>query len=1484
MALLPGLAGAHFITPQAPVYPLMIGPAAPAGSGSFDVVVNPSGEFDTCTVFARVTVGDSSIVSGGGELTAKAPSFTLTALKPGATTVTVYFEGLTNDQGFDCPAVVSQVITVIVQSLETSGSTPGSGSDADPVNTFSGELFMEEARPDLWLGGPMPLDFQRYYGSHLRRAFVLGDLGSNWRHNFDARLQWNGTRAVYTSWSGRVVLFDHDGNTWTQQSLDEVPYQLVTGPGVDARLFDPETDQVYSFDYTTGGQVTGKLVKIEDGRGNAHTVSYTMDGLIDSVTDGLGRTLTFHYHAVTPTDQIPKISSVSDGTRTVSFFYDDPVDDQVLTSVIDARGNTTTYRYEDTSGTADHALLLQRQRPEGNIPYTQTYYDTTDQYRSGRVSTQTDALGHVTTFTYDETTRTTTIAEVGGSVTRAHTHSAAGKLQQHRDENGNSIDLGYDGSGRRTGFVDRDGNGVSTSYHAPTGRPASVTHEDGTTSGFTYAARTVDGITWHDLASVTFADGSSESYTYDANGNRTGMTTRRGTSWSWTYNGRGQIVTETNPKGATATFAYNGDGTVASLTDGAGITTNYGYDVLRRLNRMTHADASFAMIEYDANDNITRMVDELGNETVNTYDRNNNLVRIRDAQLAETVFTYDALDRLQRVTNTEGEQTQFQHDERGRIERIVYPDGHDLQFGFDGRGQVVSVTDATGRTWTSGYSPDGALTASADPLGNTTAYVNDANKLPTTITSPRGFSDMLTRDGMGRVTRIDDALGRVTTISLDAEGLPTAHMLPGGVVKSSYARDALSLLTGVMDANNRNWLRARDSIGRITAMTDPLGRTRGYSYDARGRLQQVTFAGGLGNLQLSYDAAGRVTQKAYSDGTMLNFAYDVLTRLSSADGMSLAYDGATTRLAQSNGLAIGHDNRGRINSVTLAPGHGIAYEYDAAGRLVAVEDWTMARTTFSYDGAGRLSGIQRPSGVNTGYAYDADSQLTGITTTRGGMTLSSIGLTRDGLGRITSAARSTPSDARLLYEESHALTFDNASQVNTHDYDAEGRLLDDGEVSYQWDLASRLVRATRGSNTVDYGYNAVGQMTQRTLGGETRSFAWNHALGLATISVERIGGSDWRYYVHTPGGLLLYSLAAANNARRDYHFDETGNTLFLTNGVGDTTDHYRYSPFGGLIGASGNTDNAFTWQGQWGVWREHANGRYYMRARWYDPAAMRFLSRDPAMLVTPLEANPYQYASLDPLQHIDPAGLEPQRRGKARTQSGNTVATTCSAISALSGVGTVDKLRDFVLVSDAAGRHARAVRAFQSLESGLDLIAQGRAGVEGARANVALMREMQTVRAIEVGTTGRDLAKAKGFSAKAGVGLNVVSSVTSGIAEYASNKTHTSGGRVINAAGVGGTTLLTSTAHPVVAVVSAGSAVLDTVAENTLGVKPGLAEPLNNASRGLVAVGESIYRGDCRPMQSLTNKMIRGDFGLLTEGLSSAAGKFGENYLTWIFE
>src|SRR5262249_23720365 len=157
-------------------------------------------------------------------------------------------------------------------------------------------------------------------------------------------------------------------------------------------------------------------------------------------------------------------------------------------------------------------------------------------------------------------------------------------------------------------------------------------------------------------------------------------------------------------------------------------------------------------------------------------------------------------------------------------------------------------------------------------------------------------------------------------------------------------------------------------------------------------------------------------------------------------------------------------------------------------------------------------------------------------------------------------------------------------------------------------------------------YDAFGRRITKTSGGATQNYVWNYALVLPSISVVRQGGSDLRYYVHTPSGALLYSIEAGSSARHFYHFDETGNTELLTDDSAAVSDTYAYSPYGVPLGRSGNTDNPFTFAGEQGWMQETPSGLYYARARYYDAPTARFISRDPARRsAAPNETNLYSF-------------------------------------------------------------------------------------------------------------------------------------------------------------------------------------------------------------------------------------------------------------------
>jgi len=313
--------------------------------------------------------------------------------------------------------------------------------------------------------------------------------------------------------------------------------------------------------------------------------------------------------------------------------------------------------------------------------------------------------------------------------------------------------------------------------------------------------------------------------------------------------------------------------------------------------------------------------------------------------------------------------------------------------------------------------------------------------------------------------------------------------------------------------------------------------------------------------------------------------------------------------------------------MTLAAGKTVSYSYDANDNLTSVTDWATAVATFSYDVADRLISITRPNGIITTHSYDNDSRLVGITEGVSGnlSSVSSIALTRDANGQITAATYNVPLSASSATLSSSSDSYDAASQLSGASYDAMGRLLSDGTRTYVWNLASRLTSVTQNSNTMRFTYSASGNRLTRTYGGVTRDYVWNAALGLKSISIEKEAAVDLRYYIHTPGGSLLYSMDATTDARSFYHFNEMGDTLFVSNDAGSVIGSYAYSPYGEVMASTGGLDNPFTWQGQYGVVDE-GGGVYYMRARYYESTMGRFISRDPVKSINPKAVNPYQYA------------------------------------------------------------------------------------------------------------------------------------------------------------------------------------------------------------------------------------------------------------------
>jgi RHS repeat-associated protein len=105
-----------------------------------------------------------------------------------------------------------------------------------------------------------------------------------------------------------------------------------------------------------------------------------------------------------------------------------------------------------------------------------------------------------------------------------------------------------------------------------------------------------------------------------------------------------------------------------------------------------------------------------------------------------------------------------------------------------------------------------------------------------------------------------------------------------------------------------------------------------------------------------------------------------------------------------------------------------------------------------------------------------------------------------------------------------------------------------------------------------------------------------------------------------------------------YLSDGLGSTMALTDGDGDIVNTYDYDVFGSVRSSTGSHPNEFRFTGEQ---VDAMTGLHFLRARYYDPAIGRFLSRDPfaGLVAVPQSLNRYAYVLDNPINWIDPWGL-----------------------------------------------------------------------------------------------------------------------------------------------------------------------------------------------------------------------------------------------------
>lgn len=670
---------------------------------------------------------------------------------------------------------------------------------------------------------------------------------------------------------------------------------------------------------------------------------------------------------------------------------------------------------------------------------------------------------------------------------------------------------------------------------------------------------------------------------------------------------------------------YSGGGS-ADINPSNLWTEHSVFDKLGRVREVTLPDGNKVRSDYEGT--VTTVTDEAGRRRRQVLDALGRVREVHEPDAAgdlgavespaqKTTYEYDWLDNLTRVTQTGSyaggpQATQVREFRYDSLSRLT----HQKQVEAAARLNDAGAVSASGQ-WTrvTKYDGWGLVTDTYDARGINTHFEYDTLNRVKTVTYSDGVTPAVTHT-------YDETRS-------DARNLPYSNR--GRLTKVETA-----------------------ALGELPATAQE------YDYDRAGRVvsQRQMVGANAYSLGYKYNLAGMLTEQTYPSGRIVKHVFDEAGRLSATtngagtqvyvSGLSYGAHGGLSSQTNGNGTAEAaeYNSRLQLSALTLKRNGEVVQKY-------AYKYGTVDQATGSVDetkNAGQLGKVE-------GFIAGAVSQPTKQWEQR---------LSYDSLGRLRQASERRGDNGQLSWQSVHSYDrfgnrYQHASQQTSPlfyvpveaadidrqtnrmaastgvEYDPAGNATRDPKfrsLQYRYDANGRQTWAQwlDGTNQATAVYDAVGQRVQTTFNGQTRTMVYD----ITGKIVAEYGASDG-----DDGGL-------------SYVFqDIQGSTRAVLDSQGQVKSRRDYEPYGQEIAASvgmrgdGQGYNAAdgTRQHYAGMERDEATGLDHTLWRKYEARAGRWTTPDPYLgsmsVGDPQSFNRYAYVRNDPVNFIDPSGLNP---------------------------------------------------------------------------------------------------------------------------------------------------------------------------------------------------------------------------------------------------
>lgn len=1095
------------------------------------------------------------------------------------------------------------------QSWYSTTDHPFNDHSSLSVNNRNGNVVVSAQDGKMNGVGP-DLQIARTYNS---QATVAGtSLGEGWNLGIGPdiwldKINTNGYRYDYHGPSGTVLgSFVRKSATTT-----DADYKKFTTPigGVGAEL--EETTNGFTLTFKKSRQ------KFE-----FNNVDSGGDAYLTKIRDRSDNEITFDYSGTTPNGR-PKLTSMTDsGGHTLNVTYSG----STITAITEASNYT-----EHGSGT----------------PRSWQYG-----YTSGRLTSQTDPEGKVTSYTYNGSGLLSKIT--GPARTSPDPSNPTGPQKDTTSET--ELTYSTTGNAARVGNVRyRYDLGASTATwynyawdYAQSPKPAcdgngtistAVTDPNNNTTTYCYTERNDtngDFKTW-----VYDATGKRKSQDYSADNAPQTFTDSNGATTVNTYSGGGlqdRLEKVAEPKNSTdensATTGLSYDTSSTSVEGGAylpsalrsstGDCNKYGYDSKGRTTTAYQGITPTASTSSSLGECPTGSTTTGGSKFEREYNDNGTVKKSWDGNSGDsptdaekTVYDY-----------WQAGQTGYVAGSAGQLKSVRKPGG-DCSTGssrklctsytYDGAARVKTMTDGRGKLTSYQYDRNdrvlkviydnndlacllGAtlcINYTYDVEGNVTLRgINGANRSTTFYYDRMNRTNAQTVqtsaiNSLDFVTNGYDGVGNLVYRQTYLTGAPAAHV-------AIYYYNAANRPTGI---NNNG--------DTIEIGTDGDGRTTSIKYPA---------TTGSAGAKLSYDYTKSGRPKTmkwlnHAGTTRAQIEYNY-QRTATISGVTIKYD--TPQMQKRTLTGAGADStetgtisydytKQRLTKATNTNGPNYEYDYDKIGNL-SKEIAGSTTTHFGYNRAGILCW----RGTNAGAS--GDKLATSCPTTPSGNTTINSDTAGNSLGTTT-----------------NPLTVNDANQVTSID----------GDTQVYLDQGNDLRQDSGSNRELDAGQGVIG--------------------------VKR--GSSYEYYLRDSAGTIL--ARTVGTTATYYASEPNGNIVWLFDNTGTRVASYKYAPYGDTNAIGGTTadNNRFRWLGA------QQNGttnstHYKLGARYYDRQG-HFTQPDPIAggMANPRTLTSYGYGWGDPINNFDPTGLDPSCQIGAGFVGGLTFAVTEHPLFATSAAG-----------------------------------------------------------------------------------------------------------------------------------------------------------------------------------------------------------------------